>query len=252
MEVLTDALWAEIKPVFLNAWPQEAIVAIWADGSWQEFENVHPEPTTAFSLSHDDNALLLSKRPVLFLHSHPNCAQDPRGREPSDRDTESQLATGWTWGVVAVYGNLSGVYDISYPEIWGPERPVEPLLGRTYLWGVRDCWTLCEDYYRANGRILDPIPRVREPGSHHPHARGQDPFRYWPPRLGFRPVERHERQPGDLATMFWKSPIANHCAIYLGEGKYLHQLAERLSEEWLPQHEERAIEKYAIQFWRLK
>lgn len=247
MEILTDALWAEIKPVFLKAWPQEAIVAIWADGSWSEFPNVHPEPTKAFSLSHDDKAMLLDKRPALFLHSHPHGSA-----EPSDRDTESQIATGWTWGIVAVHGNLSGVYDVSRPEIWGPEKPVEPLLGRTYLWGVRDCWTLCEDYYRANVRILDPIPRVREPGSHHHHARGRDPFRYWPPRLGFKPIARHERQPGDLAIMFWNSPIANHCAIYLGEGKYLHQLRNRLSEEWTPQHEERAIEKYAMSFWRLR
>lgn len=247
MDVLSDALWQEIKPVFIRAWPKEAIVAIWADGSWREFPNVHPEPIEHFQLAHNDKALLLHKRPALFLHSHPD-----GDLEPSDRDTESQIATGWTWGVVAVHANLAGVYDVSYPEIWGPEKPVEPLLGRTYLWGVRDCWTLCEDYYRANGRVLDPIPRVKEPGPHHALSRGRDPFRYWPPRLGFERVERHERQPGDLATMFWKKPIANHCAIYLGEGKYLHQLERRHSEEWRPQHEERAIEKYAMTFWRLK
>ncbi|WP_288484759.1 NlpC/P60 family protein [uncultured Novosphingobium sp.] len=247
MDVLTDELWAAIKPVFLRAWPNEAIVAIWKDGSWRELANTHPDPTRAFSISHEDQSSLLVKRPALYLHSHPNGSA-----EPSDRDTENQLATGWTWGIVAVHGNLSGVYDISYPEIWGPEKPVEPLLGRSYLWGVRDCWTLCEDYYRASGRILDPIPRVREPGNHHHHARARDPFRYWPPRLGFKPIEREQRQPGDLAIMFWKSPIANHCAVYLGEGKYLHQLIERTSEEWRPQNEERAIERYAIQFWRLK
>lgn len=247
MDVLPDSLWAEIKPVFLNAWPNEAIVAIWADGSWREFPNVHPEPIGAFSLSHEDKAYLLKRRPALFLHSHPN--GDP---SPSDRDTESQIATGWTWGIVAVHANLVGVYDVSYPEIWGPEKPVEPLLGRSYLWGVRDCWTLCADFYGASGRILDPIPRVREPGNHHQLERGRDPFRYWPPRLGFVRVDRHQRQPDDLAIMFWKSPIANHCAIYRGEGRYLHQLENRHSEEWIPQHEEHAIEKYAMTFWRLK
>ncbi|QCB39209.1 hypothetical protein E5554_16065 [Sphingobium sp. PAMC28499] len=247
MKILSDALWLEIKPIFMRAWPREAIVAIWPDGSWREIENINPAPHEAFSYSHADNALLLNKRPALFLHSHPHGSA-----EPSDRDTESQIATGWTWGIVAVHANLTGVTDVSYPEIWGPEKPVEPLLGRTYLWGIRDCWSLCEDYYRASGRVIDPIPRVREPGQHHAHARGQDPFRYWPPRLGFKPVDRADRQPGDLAIMFWNSPIANHCAIYLGEGRYLHQLSQRHSEEWLPQQEERAIEKYAMQFWRLK
>lgn len=247
MDCLSDTLWTELRQLFARAWPNEAIVAIWPDGSWREFVNVHPDPTSAFALSHDDNALLLGKRPALFLHSHPHGSA-----EPSDRDTESQIATGWTWGIVAVHANQLGVTNVCYPEIWGPEKPIEPLLGRSYLWGVRDCWTLCEDYYGATGRRLDPIPRVREPCAHHHHARGQDPFRYWPSRLGFRPVERHQRQHGDLAVMFWNSPLANHCAIYLGEGKYLHQLSERHSEEWLPQHEERAIERYAIQFWRPK
>jgi len=247
MRVLTDELWTEIKPVFIRAWPNEAIVAIWDDGTWREFPNVCDQPTHGFELAHEDKAVLLDRRPALFLHSHPHGSA-----EPSDRDTESQIATGWTWGIVPVHGNMSGVYDIGFPEIWGPEKPVEPLLGRSYLWGVRDCWTLCEDYYRAHEGKLDPIPRVREPGPHHPHARGRDPFRYWPPVLGFERIDRDQRQPGDLVIMFWNSPIANHCAVYLGEGKYLHQLINRHSEEWLPQQEERAIEKYAMQFWRLK
>jgi len=244
---LTDDLWNQIKPVFAQAFPKEAVVAIWPDGTWRQFLNTHPEPLAAFSLSHEDNALLLSKRPALFLHSHPHGSA-----EPSDRDTENQLATGWTWGIVAIQGSEAGVYDVAYPEIWGPEKPAEPLLGRSYLWGVRDCWTLCMDFYGAENRKLVPIPRVRNPGDHHAHARARDPFRYWPSRLGFKPIERHQRQRGDLAIMFWNSPIANHCAVYLGEGKYLHQLSGRLSEEWCPHHEEKAIEKYAMQFWRLK
>lgn len=247
MQCLPDDLWQTIKPVFVRAWPNEAVVAIWPDGTWAELENVDPNSTHGFGISHEDNARLLKKRPALFLHSHPNGSA-----EPSDRDTEQQLATGWTWGIVAVHANMAGVTDVSYPEVWGPEKPKEALLGRSYLWGVRDCWTLCADFYEASGRKLDAIPRVREPGQHHPHARAQDQFRYWPPRLGFAHVDRAQRQPGDLAIMFWNSPIANHCAIYLGDGKYLHQLSARHSEEWTPQHEERAIEKYAMQFWRLK
>src|SRR5690606_16447408 len=108
MDVLSDALWQEIKPTFIRAWPKEAIVAIWPDGSWCEFPNVHPDPIDAFSLAHDDKALLLTKRPALVLHSHPHGSA-----EPSDRDTESQIATGWTWGIVAVHANLVGVYDVS-------------------------------------------------------------------------------------------------------------------------------------------
>lgn len=251
--LVTDAQWAAIRPVFLKAYPREAVVAIWDDGTWEEIANIADGVDGAFEfkLSHEDQARLLKRRPRLFLHSHPN-----GNPEPSDRDTESQIATGWNWGIVAVRGNPDtrpiSVYDAAFPEIWGPDAPQGALLGRSFLWGVRDCWTLCMDWYAAHGIKLDPIPRVRQPGAHHHHARGQDPFAYWPPHLGFKRIERHERRYGDLALMHWRSATANHCAIYLGEATYLHQPNMKLSEQWTMNNEESLLSRWAVSFWRHK
>lgn len=246
--LLSDKTWHDIKGVFARAYPREAIVALHGD-EWTELENVHPEPTLSFRLRDEDRLSLLDNPPSLFLHSHPQGSP-----EPSDRDTEQQIATGWTWGIVAVQGNpiTGAVFDIQYPEIWGAGAQQGPLEGRSYLWGIRDCWTLCWDYYGAHGHDLPAIPRVREPGGHHSDPRKVDPFAYWPAQLGFKPVaSRADRQEGDLCVMYWKSPQANHVAVYLGNGQYLHQVKDTLSNVFTAKDEERLLERMAAQFWRL-
>lgn len=247
MTLLPDDTWASVKPIFQRAFPCEAIVAIFADGSWREIENLNARPWQAFTISATDSARLAVEEPTLFLHSHPN------GQAwPSDMDTEQQLGTGWNWGIVPVTGNVAGdVYDVGYPAIWGPDAPISPLEGRSFLWGVQDCWTLAWDYYRLAGRDLPAIPRVKEPGGHHTEPRKVDPFRYWPPKLGFVRVDRADRQPGDLAVLTWSSPIPNHTAIYLGEAQYLHQPEKSLSHVWQVPNEEKWIERMAAEYWRL-
>lgn len=246
--LLPDETWAAIKPLFVAAFPNEAVVAVFADGSFKQYENVHPEPQRTFAISDADRAELMEREPALFLHTHPNGPA-----HPSDRDTEQQIATGWTWGISVVTGNAAGeVLDVSYPEIWGPAAPVLPLEGRTYCWGVRDCWTLVTDYMRAQGRELPPIPRVRAPGAHHTDPAKVNQFTHWAERLGFERVpDRAQRRPGDVAMLQWASPVPNHVAVFLGESRYLHQPDKSLSSVWQVTQEERMLERMAVTFWRL-
>ncbi|OJY60924.1 MAG: hypothetical protein BGP16_00865 [Sphingobium sp. 66-54] len=247
MDNLPHNLWAEIKPVFFEAFPEEAVVAIWGD-KWRKLENIHPEPMFKFRISDGDRAELLSNPPSLFLHSHPNGSA-----EPSDQDTLSQLATGWNWGIVAVKGNANGdVYSVAYPECWGDGITPPPLLGRTFLWGVRDCWTLCRDWYAEQGIRFDNVPRARDPSIYPVGHWGNDPFNYWPTRVGFKPVARHERKPGDFAVFQFRSSKYNHCAIYQGEGRFLHQIEDQTSSVWIVADEDRLIERMNILFYRPK
>jgi len=252
---LPESLWLEIRPAFHSVYPNEAVVAVWLDGSWKHLENVSNEPWNEFVLTQDDSTDLLENPPCLLLHSHTNAGGLQKAdAAPSDRDTEAQIATGWNWGITAVTGSepLGCVYDVAYPEIWGPDAQKLPLEGRTYLWGVRDCWTLCWDFYATQGNALAPIPRVRQQGPHNKHPRAIDPFSYWAPRLGFeRVTSRNDRQPGDLVLMCWRSSQLNHCAIYLGQSRYLQQHADRTSEITVWRDEEMILERTASQFWRL-
>lgn len=235
--------------VFRDAFPNEAVVAVY-DDSWRQFENIHKDPINGFELSQEDSAYLLNNPPILFLHSHPKGNQSP-----SDRDSLQQLATGWNWGIVAIDGNERGdVYAVHYPECWGDGLDIPPLVGRTYLWGVRDCWNLVRDYYRLNGfPKLKATPRARDPSIYPIGTPGNNMFAYWPPKLGFKQIEPHARKPGDMFIMHFRSDIPNHCGIWLSDGKVLHQMEGQLSTEWsLPTTAEHFIERHNVTFWRLR
>lgn len=254
MKLLSDDLWAAIKPVFERAYPHEAVVAVYRDDTWEELENNHERPWETFRISGEDSARLYARDTLVLLHSHPNRPGEAALAWPSDEDTENQLAMGITWGIVPVHGHPHAaiVVRTDYPEFWGPDAPVSPLEGRSFLWGVRDCWTLCADYYALHGHELAPIPRVKDAGPHHTDPRKVDPFRYWPSRLGFERVDRDDRQPGDLCVWCWTSPRPNHTLIYLGEGKYLHQPEKGLSKAHQIHNEETVLAQMCAEFWRLK
>lgn len=245
---LPPSLWNEIKPVFVRAWPAEAIVGIWADG-WRELLNVHPAPAFGCSFADADRVSLLDKKPLILLHSHPNGS-----KEPSDTDTLSQLDWAFPWGIVAIDAEpaTGQIFAAHYPECWGAGLPIPPLLGRTYLWGIRDCLTLCQDYYALQGVKLPRVPRARSPEIYPKGHWGHDQFLDEPKRLGLRIVKRHERQPGDITRWQVKADRHNHCAIYLGEGRFLHQPADQASEIWTTGFEDKFIENQNVEFLRPK
>jgi len=237
-------VWEDMKLVFFRAYPKEAVVAVAADMTWRELQNVAGDPLNGFALTDADKLALEKNPPFALIHSHPNGTA-----APSDLDSASQLATGWTWGIVAIHGNpLGEVYSISYPEFWGDDVPIPPLEGRPYLWGIRDCYSLIRDFYRLEGKYLRDIPRARYP-DHYPVGHwGRAPFPYWIPKLGFKPINRNERKRGDMFTMKVRTPHANHCGIYLGDGKYIHQPLDRNSE--IDFFNERQMERESVQFYR--
>jgi cell wall-associated NlpC family hydrolase len=238
-------LWEEIKPTFAAAFPNEAVVAIHGE-KWKQLANVSSNPTAGFQLRAVDTVALCDKPPTLLLHSHPHGSA-----EPSDLDTIQQLKTGYDWGIVSVSGNPQGqVYDVAYPECWGDGIAIAPLLGRAYLWGIRDCMTLARDWYKLNGVQVPNLPRARNPELYPATDWMHNQFGEAPAKLAFKQVERHKRERGDTALMQFRASTYNHMAVYLGEGKYLHQLRDALSCEWIPHDEERLIERMNVTYWR--
>lgn len=238
--------WQQMVPVFAKAYPCEAVIAVYADG-WRELNNTSMEPWAAFSLSEADRMDLLTRKPLILLHSHPNGS-----KAPSDRDTESQLSMGIPWGIVAIDGEwkTGQIFAVHYPECWGAGLPVPPLLGRTFLWGIRDCLTLCQDFYALNGIYLPRAPRARDASIYPKGHWGHDQFLSEPARLKLKPVKRHERKPGDISRWQYKKDRYNHCAIYLGEGRYLHQPVDAASTIHSTSFEDKFIESLNIEFLR--
>ncbi len=250
MGLIPDDVWAQIAPVFALRFPCEGIVAVMPDLTWRELENTAADPLRHFDLSFADKAELTTNPPLALIHSHPNGNQ-----EPSDADTISALATGWTWGISVVHGlaETGEVFSVGYPEFWGDAVPIPPLLGRRYLWGVRDCWSVCRDYYRLKGHELKDVPRSRDPSLYGSGDPRSNPFKFYPPMVGFEPLDSWlDRRPGDFVTLCWRDHVPNHCAIYLGNSKLLHQPRDQASSEWTVNNETTLYTNMSAKFYRLK
>ena len=159
---------------------------------------------------------------VAVIHSHPISSP-----EPSQADKVSCERSNLPWHIVNPESE-----EWVYLE---PSGYKAPLLGRKWVWGVTDCWSLVVDWYReekgielkdyernmtADEFLFDPL------------------FESYAWRTGFRELRPDEvLKKGDVLLMSIMYPTLNHVAIFLGD-MVLHHLADRLScrepySEWL-------------------
>ncbi len=260
--MISQETWQAIRPTFVERYPCEAVVAVWEDGSWQEFANVHPLPERAFRIGPEDSAKLLMRPPHVLIHSHCSRGVVEHLDWPSDPDSAQQIASGWTWGIVAVAGSVEGdILSVKYPVFWGDAVPRQPLLGRSYHWVLSDCFTLMRDYHRSVGIHYRDVPRVRDPNVTDAEGNLYYPRDHWAHRyyphwikeLGFVPVDHADRKPGDACFRRGDdSGHLDHCAVYLGEGKYLEITEKRTSYENIPEDEEKFWMETRARFYRWK
>ena len=157
-----------------------------------------------------------------IVHSHPVTPPSP-----SQADKVSCEQSGLKWHIVN-----------PKTEMWGYCEPTgykPPLIGRQWVWGVTDCWSLVRDYYKEqhNIQLLDyERPTTPQDFLDNPL------FEQYAEITGFRELNKDEKlQKGDVLLMSILHPTLNHVAIFLGD-EILHHLADRLStrepyNEWL-------------------
>ena len=149
---------------------------------------------------------------IAIVHSHP--IMNPR---PSTADRVACEKSELPWFIV----NPS-------TEEWGycePEGFELPYVGREFVFGVVDCYTLVRDWYaREYGiqlRDYDRRDRFWE--------RGESLYIDNFAAEGFSKIPLKEVQRGDLILMNLVSPLPNHAAIYMGDQQVLHHVQGRLS-----------------------
>ena len=149
---------------------------------------------------------------VNVVHSHPDgtCSPSPLDQAACD-------AMGKNWWIV------------SYPKVeWNEltsagKKP--DLIGRNFAYGILDCYTLLQDYYKIHCDLnLNDYEHEWEFWE-----KGQHLYTENYEKEGFIRVTDGSLQEHDIILMNIRSNITNHAGIYIGDNKILHHLAGRLS-----------------------
>jgi len=149
---------------------------------------------------------------VAIVHSHPTT-----NPQPSTADLVACEKSGLPWIIVN-----PNTEDWGYCEPTGFQLPY---VGREFVFGVVDCYTLVRDWYlREYGIQLRDYQRRDKFWE-----RGENLYLDNFSAEGFRKIPVEEVQRGDLILMNLVSPLPNHAAIYMGDQQVLHHVQGRLS-----------------------
>lgn len=175
--------------------------------------NLSDSPHEQFVLCTQDYALAEEQGEITaIVHSHPFASV-----EASEADRVACEASGLPWLIVNPQTT-----EFTWIEPCGYQSE---LIGRPFVYGVHDCYTLVLDYYRRElGITLKHYPRNDQYGWWN---EGQNLYIERFIESGFVDVE--QPAPGDVILMQVESPVPNHLAIYLGDDLMLHHLVRQLS-----------------------
>ena len=213
---LTAALRGEILQHAKDADPKEMcglIYVVKGRHKYYRCSNIALTPDEHFIMDPADYAAAEDLGEIVaVVHSHPTSKP-----EPSPADQLSCNNTGLPWVIVN-----------PKTEQWGycePRGYELPYVGRQFVFGVVDCYTLLRDWYRREwGLLLDDFPR-RDRFWERGENLYVDNFK----SQGFRQIPLDELQYGDGILMQLGADLPNHGAIYLGDQVILHHLQGRLS-----------------------
>ncbi|BEM88706.1 NlpC/P60 family [Serratia marcescens] len=179
-------------------------------------DNVADSPLEGFVIAPQDYARAEACGEIIrIIHSHP----DVPNVVPSELDRVQCDHSGIVWGI------------LSWPEgdyLEIAPRGDRPLIGRNWLLGHADCWSLIMDYYHRQHGIMLNNYSVEHEWWRDGHTRLYDEHWY---REGFREFAG-EIRPGDMIMMQISAPVTNHAGIYLGDSMMLHHLYGQLSQRY--------------------
>jgi len=219
----TSDLEAIMRQEGVANYPLEACGVVVAIGSRQRIiicKNVADNPRTNFRIDPMEYIEASKLGEVVGIwHTHVDVPPNP-----SEADVAGCNASKLPWYILSVWNSAEGLTCTPIVTL-NPEVVEEAYEGRTYLYGVNDCYTLVRDYYRKEyGIHLGEYPRVERFWE-----KGLDFFANGYGEQGFELLIDKEPQVGDLFIMQVGATLPNHIGIYIGNDQILHHCQGRLS-----------------------
>lgn len=222
----TDAIVRDIHRHAMQDFPNEScglIVKVGRKSQVVRCKNVADDPRRFFVMDADDQQRAEEMGEVIAVwHTHPN------GRPvPSEADRAGCTATELPWFITAIWKEGED-FRMSDTTVTLPDPDFKmPYLGRPYVFGVFDCYSLVTDYMEGEfGIVMDKKLHSRIPKW---WEKGINFFGDEYDALGFNRLIDQEPQPGDLFLMQIGATVPNHIAVYLGDDMILHHCHDRLS-----------------------
>jgi proteasome lid subunit RPN8/RPN11 len=149
---------------------------------------------------------------IAVVHSHP-----VTNHAPSSADKVACEKSRLPWHVVNPNTELWGYCEPSGFEL--------PYVGRQFVHGIIDCYTLCRDWYNKEWNLNLRDYERRDEWWYKGENLYLDNFK----KEGFHEIKVSDLVVGDALLMQLESPVPNHAAIYLGDNVVLHHVQGRLS-----------------------
>lgn len=220
-----DALTGAFREHAQACYPNEACGFVVASGKKARFiacENAADDPRHFFLIASSDYIRASKQGEIVAIwHSHPEGSN-----QASDADRAGCEAWQLPWLISGVTAGHDG-FEHTEPRLLSPSGWQADYLGRPYIFGTFDCYSLAADFYEREFAIkLDRYQHLRIP-------------RWWSQNLdilgdewasqGFVQVQDGQFQHGDVLLIAMDSEVANHVALYVTGDIILHHLVNRLS-----------------------
>jgi cell wall-associated NlpC family hydrolase len=195
--------------------PKEACGVV-SGGVYVPLRNVARDPLEGFALPRTAWAKHAPVQAVIHSHVAPR-----HGRAPSAADMTGQMETGVPWGIVLTDG--TGAWG---PLWFGDHIIDEPLIGREFTHGVRDCYALVRAWFwQRRGVRLPDFARDDDWWNE-----GGDLYRDGFAKAGGVAIDASEAREGDVVLMQLHGvPVPHHAGVIEAGGLLLHHLPGRLS-----------------------